>query len=104
MTTLQGEQLSIFGQQSCMTAAEIEHARWIAEAKAKFLAALADGPKTVDEVITERPKDMNPNVIGSLIGQLSRAGKIVMVGVRKSDSTARRAGLNRIWMLAEDES
>ncbi len=99
--TDQGEQLSFFGQLMCLEKSMAEHAQWIENARERFLAALESGPKTIDEVIGERPKGMNPNAIGAMVGGLSRSGQIVMIGVRQAGSTSRHAGLNRVWELAK---
>ncbi len=102
--TDQGEQLSLFGQSLALDKAEIEHAAWITAARERFLAALENGPKTVDEVIGQRPAGMSANCIGAMVGALSRTGQIVMVGVRSAGSTSRHAGLNRVWELAKVKS
>ncbi len=102
--TDQGEQLSLFGQSLALEKAEAEHAQWIEQARERFLAALENGPKTVDEVIGKRPAGMSPNAIGAMVGGLSRSGQIVMIGVRPAGSTSRHAGLNRVWELAKVKS
>ncbi len=99
--TDQGEQLSLFGQCLAIEKAEIEHAQWLNSARERFLAALETGPKTIDEVIGQRPAGMSPNVVGAMVGGLSRSGQIVMIGVRPAGSTSRHAGLNRLWELGK---
>ena len=94
-----GKQLSIFGQEQCLTKAEIEQPTWIESARERFLAALMTGPKTVDEVITSRPADLHPNAIGSMVGRLSREHKIACIGIREASSVSRKGGINRVWAL-----
>ncbi len=100
MSREHGEQLAIFGQTTALWKAESLHEEWITAARIHFLEELASGPKTIDEVLNmARPEGMHPNAIGAMVGALSRAKRIVCVGVKTSRNTARHAGLNRIWAL-----
>ena len=97
-----GEQLSIFGQEKTLAKAEEINREWVARLESRFLTRLASGPATVDEVARSepRPAGVSCNVVGAMVGRLSRAGRIICVGIDKSEVISRHSGINRIWRLA----
>jgi hypothetical protein len=72
-----------------------------------LLTALADRPSaTADDVAAavQIPEGIDPRLLGSVPGELARAGLIEADGFTKSRRRSRHASIQTIWRLADREA
>lgn len=105
MSIEQGRQARDIGVAAVDAAGFAAHRTWRPKAKEALSELIESGePFTADDLrarVDEKPH--HPNAIGALFNGAARRGLIRKIGYQQSTVKSRQAGLQALWVAAEQE-